>query len=142
MFKQDIFNLEIDEDKLVPESVLRLGNALGNIKGKYEGLLNVIASVLEINTVIPDENDINVVKVESKTRVLGESLISVTQHGEGMKYIIVDGSSEIIFYDKYALAGHLLYLFECRKLNNEGFDDGYGEIISPININIVSVELD
>ena len=81
-------------------------------------------------------------KVESKTRVLRELLISVTQYGEGMKYVIVDGSSEVIFYDKYALAGYLLYLFECRKLNSEGFDDGYGEIISPININIVSVELD
>lgn len=139
MFKQDIFNLEIDEDKLVPESVLRLGNALGNIKGKYEGLLNVIASVLEINTVIPDENDIDAVKVESKTKVLGEVLMSITQHETaGIKYILVDGSREVIFYDKYALAGHLLYLFECRKLDNDE------EVISPININIsiVSVELD
>lgn len=137
MFKQDIFNLEIDEDKLVPESVLRLGNALGNIKGKYEGLLNVIASVLEINTVIPDENDINAVKVESKTKVLGEVLMSITQHETtGIKYILVDGSREVIFYDKYALAGHLLYLFECRKLDNDE------EVISPINISIVSIELD
>lgn len=136
MFKQDIFNLEIDEDKLVPESVLRLGNALGNIKGKYEGLLNIVASVLEINTIIPSENDTNSVEIESKTKVLGESLISVTQYGEGMKYVIIDGSSEIIFYDKYALAGHLLYLFECRKLDNDE------EVISPINISIVSVELD
>ena len=137
MFKQDIFNLEIDEDKLVPESVLRLGNALGNIKGKYEGLLNIVASVLEINTVIPDENDANAVKVKSQTKVLGEVLMSVTQHETtGIKYILVDGSREVIFYDKYALAGHLLYLFECRKLDNDE------EVISPINISIVSVELD
>ncbi len=137
MFKQDIFNLEIDEDKLVPESVLILGNVLGNIKGKYEGLLNIVASVLEINTVIPDEKDTNSVKVESKTKVLGEVLMSITQHETtGIKYILVDGSREVIFYDKYALAGHLLYLFECRKLDNDE------EVISPINISIVSVELD
>lgn len=136
MFKQDIFNLEIDEDKLVPESVLRLGNALGNIKGKYEGLLNIIASTLEVNTVIPDEKDTNSVKVESKTKVLGEVLMSITQHETtGIEYILVNGSREVIFYDKYALAGHLLYLFECRKLDNDE------EVISPININIVSVEL-
>ena len=142
MFKQDIFNLEIDEDRLIPESVLRLGNALGNIKGKYEGLLNIVASVLEVNTVIPSENDTNSVKIESKNKVLGEVLMSIIQHETtGIKYILVDGSREVTFYDKYALAGHLLYLFECRKLNSDGIDDG-GDVISPININIVSVELD
>lgn len=139
MFKQDVFNLELNNERFHPESVLRLGNALGNIK--YEGLINVVASALEVNAIIPDENDTNSVNVESKTKVLGEKLISVLQHGiVGIKYTIVNGcNEEMSFYDKYALASYLLYLFEYRKVNGEGFNDGGGEIVSPIDINIVSV---
>lgn len=139
MFKQDVFNLEVNNERFHPESVLKLGNALGNIK--YEGLINVVASALEVNAIIPDENDTNSVNVESKTKVLGEKLISVLQHGKvGIKYTIVNGcNEEMSFYDKYALASYLLYLFEYRKLNGEGFNDGGGEIVSPIDINIVSV---